>query len=161
MDAPYKSKRDNRMAFNRRSQPKAMTLLEVVVSVSIILLALIPLLQLQVNSLRMKRVAYQLSQATALAQTQLAELKLQDNLKNGHYQGRLESPDDEMVYAWFAEVQDCPDTEVSWLKELMLKSICLKLTWEDGKTNREVSMETVVRLRKVEVSEVSDGATFR
>lgn len=136
------------MDYTDRPPPRGMTLLEVMVAVAIILLALVPLLQLQVRSLRMRHLADQMACATNLAQQQLTELSTQNDLRMGHYQGNLKGPQGRTVYHWSAQVQEVKASDWPLQPDQNLRSIQLNVMWPDGKADREVSLATVVYLKR-------------
>ena len=144
------------MDYADRQASKGMTLLEVMVAVAIILLALVPLLQLQVRSLRMRHLADQMVRATNLAQQQLTELSAQSDLRSGRYQGSIDSPQGRTVYRWSAQVQEVKASDWPLQPDRNLRSIQLSLVWPDGKADRQVSLATVVSLQRGSTPTPSD-----
>ena len=141
---------NNNLSIYKGGRAQAFTLLETVLAVSIILLALVPLLHLHVRCIQTCEIAMRLSKATVLADEQLAKLTADSNLSTGTYRGRIDDERQDIVYEWSAVVEDLPENYLEPLSVAGLRRVQLTLDWVDGYKKREVTLESIVLLKGIQ-----------
>jgi Tfp pilus assembly protein PilV len=130
-----------------RDLQSGFTLIEVALAVCIVLLALVPLLKLHVTCLRTHDVAMQLSRATLLANAQLTELTIREDLSPGRHRGHFDNNSQDRIFHWSAVVKALPDRSFGLSDATALRHIQLQVDWKDGNTNRDIRLETVVKVK--------------
>ena len=146
---------NNDVSVTKRRRIRAFTLLETVLAVSIILLALVPLLHLHLRCLQNCEIAMRISRAAVLADEQMAILKADRDLKISTYRGRIDDERRNIVYDWSAVVEAMPEHYLEPLSAAGLRRIQLRVDWVDGTKKREVTLESIVRIRGIDAPIVS------
>jgi len=140
---------NNYASINEVRRTQGFTLIEVVLAVSIVLLALVPLLHLHVRCIQTHDIARRLSKATILADGQMAKLIIDKDLRIGSYRGRIDDDQYDIVYQWSAVVEDMTEHFLEPLATTGLRRIQLTLDWGDGYKDREVTLESIIRVNEV------------
>jgi len=140
---------NNYASINKVRRTQGFTLIEVILAISIILLALVPLLHLHVRCIQTYDIARRLSKATNLADEQLAKLIIDTDLRIGTYGGRIDDDRYDIVYQWSAVVEDMTEHFLEPLAATGLRRIQLTLDWGGGHKDREVTLESIIRVNDV------------
>ena len=140
---------NNYTSINEARRTQGFTLIEVILAVSIVLLALVPLLHLHVRCIHTYDIARRLSKATILADEQMAKLIIDKDLRIGSYRGRIDDDQYDIVYQWSAVVEDMTEHFLEPLATTGLRRIQLTLDWGDGYKDREVTLESIIRVNEV------------
>jgi prepilin-type N-terminal cleavage/methylation domain-containing protein len=137
-------------------EPRGFTLIEVLIALAITIIGLVPLLHLLTNSILVADSAWNLSQATLIANAKLAEVAAQDDLKSGKEEGIIESTEKEMVFDWQSEVTEVSVEELEGMNLLGLRKVTVNVMWYEGKNQKHVSLATYVDIDKT-VTRISEN----
>lgn len=122
------------------------TLIEVLVALCVMLIALTPLIQLHVTSIRSIDASAQAAAATVLANSLLAEILMKEVPEVGESSGRVEDADTGRAFQWKSVVADVDPTELPARDLLGLRRVHLEVAWRDSGRDGTVALETVVYL---------------
>jgi general secretion pathway protein I len=142
---PMRSHSVRRPVLLTRSSP-GFTLIEVLVALCIMLIALVPLIQLHVASIRSIEVSSRMAAATVLANTLLAEILMKDVPEVGESSGRVEDAGTGRAFQWRSVVADADWAELQGADLAGLRRVHVEVVWQDGGTDATVSLDTVVYL---------------
>lgn len=122
---------------------RGFTLIEVLVAFAILSLSLGVMMQLFSTGLRNVALAEQYSRATALAESQLASVGVEEPLSAGQQSG--EFPDG---YRWQVDVQpySSPEEQDSGVTELLPVAayrVDVTVLWSEGSKDRSVTLTTL------------------
>jgi prepilin-type N-terminal cleavage/methylation domain-containing protein len=126
----------------------AFTLIEVLIALAITLIGLVPLLHLLTTSILMADSAWNLSQATLIGNSKLAEVIAENNLEIGIDQGSVESEEKEIVFDWQSKVieTNINELEDTGLKDL--RKVTVTVTWHEGQSQKQIFLTTYVFVDK-------------
>jgi len=126
----------------------AFTLIEVLIALAITLIGLVPLLHLLTTSILMADSAWNLSQATLIGNSKLAEVIAENNLEIGIDEGSVESEEKEIVFDWQSKVIEANINELedSGLKDL--RKVTVTVNWHEGQSQKQIFLTTYVFVDK-------------
>ena len=123
---------------------KAFTLVEVFVALSIMAIALVVLLRLQIVSITMLDRAERLSRAMLLANAKMAEVLSTRYPEIGTRGGSIEEEDSDIILHWQTTVSDVRLKELEDAAVSGLRSVYVRVTWDEGRQQKLVQMVTYV-----------------
>ena len=126
----------------------AFTLIEVLIALAITLIGLVPLLHLLTTSILMADSAWNLSQATLIGNSKLAEVIAENNLEIGIDQGSVESEEKEIVFDWQSKVTEANITELEDIGLKDLRKVTVTVTWHEGQSQKQILLTTYVFVDK-------------
>jgi len=126
----------------------AFTLIEVLIALAITLIGLVPLLHLLTTSILMADSAWNLSQATLIGNSKLAEVIAENNLEIGIDQGSVESEEKEIVFDWQSKVIEANITELEDTGLKDLRKVTVTVTWHEGQSQKQIFLTTYVFVDK-------------
>ena len=126
----------------------AFTLIEVLIALAITLIGLVPLLHLLTTSILMADSAWNLSQATLIGNSRLAEVIAENNLEIGIEQGSVESEEKEIVFDWQSKVIEANITELEDTGLKDLRMVTVTVTWHEGQSQKQIFLTTYVFVDK-------------
>jgi len=126
----------------------AFTLIEVLIALAITLIGLVPLLHLLTTSILMADSAWNLSQATLIGNSKLAEVIAENNLEIGIDQGSVESEEKEIVFDWQSKVIEANITELEDTGLKNLRKVTVAVTWHEGQSQKQIFLTTYVFVDK-------------
>lgn len=126
----------------------AFTLIEVLIALAITLIGLVPLLHLLTTSILMADSAWNLSQATLIGNSRLAEVIARNDLEIGIEQGNVESEEKEIVFEWQSEVTEAniDELEDTGLKDL--RKVTVTVIWHEAQSQKQILLTTYVFVDK-------------
>lgn len=126
----------------------AFTLIEVLIALAVTLIGLVPLLHLLTNSILMADSAWNLSQATLIGNSRLAEVIARNDLEIGIEQGNVESEEKEIVFEWQSEVTEAniDELEDTGLKDL--RKVTVTVIWHEAQSQKQILLTTYVFVDK-------------
>lgn len=125
-----------------RSMANAFTLIEVLIALSIMAIALVTLLHLQLVSIRMTDRAERLSRAMLLAETQMAETLARGYPDVGSESGIAADAGRDVLLHWQRTVSDLQLGELEDAGLTGLRSVYVEVTWNSGQRQERVHMAT-------------------
>ncbi len=126
----------------------AFTLIEVLIALAITLIGLVPLLHLLTTSILMADSAWNLSQATLIGNSRLAEVIAENNLEIGIDQGSVESEEKEIVFDWQSKVIEANINELEDTGLKDLRKVTVTVTWYEGQSQKQIFLTTYVFVDK-------------
>ena len=126
----------------------AFTLIEVLIALAITLIGLVPLLHLLTTSILMADSAWNLSQATLIGNSKLAEVIAENNLEIGIDQGSVESEEKEIVFDWQSKVIEANINELEDTGLKDLRKVTVTVTWHEGQSQKQIFLTTYVFVDK-------------
>lgn len=126
----------------------AFTLIEVLIALAITLIGLVPLLHLLTTSILMADSAWNLSQATLIGNSKLAEVIAENNLEIGIDQGSVESEEREIVFDWQSKVIEANINELEDTGLKDLRKVTVTVTWHEGQSQKQIFLTTYVFVDK-------------
>lgn len=129
------------MCQNKR---KGFTLIEVLVALAITAISLAALLRLLVININTMDTASCLSRASIIGNAKLAEVISGGYPKTGYESGRIEYEDNNTVYSWQVNVAEEQVKELEKLNLHGLRKVIVRVIWNQGQKEKEVSMSTFV-----------------
>ena len=126
----------------------AFTLIEVLIALAITLIGLVPLLHLLTTSILMADSAWNLSQATLIGNSKLAEVIAENNLEIGIDQGSVESEEKEIVFDWQSKVIEANINELEDTGLKDLRKVTVTVTWHEGQSQKQIFLTTYVFIDK-------------
>ncbi len=126
----------------------AFTLIEVLIALAITLIGLVPLLHLLTTSILMADSAWNLSQATLIGNSKLAEVIAENNLEIGIGQGSVESEEKEIVFDWQSKVIEANINELEDTGLKDLRKVTVTVTWHEGQSQKHIFLTTYVFVDK-------------
>ena len=126
----------------------AFTLVEVFIALSIVAIALVALLHLQVVSIRLFDRADRLTRATLLVNSKMAEVLSVGYPELGTESGTFEEEDDADAFNWQTTVSEVQLEQFEDAGVTGLRSVYVQVSWEDGRQSRQVEMTTLVTRRR-------------
>lgn len=130
---------------DRRRGPSGFTFIEILVALCIVLIALVPLIRLHVVSIFQVDAATHLARATFLANAKLAEVVASNVVESGRSQGRVSDADLHVVFQWVLIVDEAHPSELENIDLADLRRVHVDVAWQDGRRDRTVSLDTLVR----------------
>ncbi len=126
----------------------AFTLIEVLIALAITLIGLVPLLHLLTTSILMADSAWNLSQATLIGNSKLAEVIAENNLEIGIEQGSVESEEKEIVFDWQSKVIEANINELEDTGLKDLRKVTVTVIWYEGQSQKQIFLTTYVFVDK-------------
>ncbi len=126
----------------------AFTLIEVLIALAITLIGLVPLLHLLTTSILMADSAWNLSQATLIGNSKLAEVIAENNLEIGIDQGSVESEEKEIVFDWKSTVTEADIEELEDTGLTGLRKVTVTVMWNEGQSRKQIFLTTYVFVDK-------------
>lgn len=126
----------------------AFTLIEVLIALAITLIGLVPLLHLLTTSILMADSAWNLSQATLIGNSKLAEVIAENNLEIGIDQGSVESEEKEIFFDWQSKVIEANINELEDTGLKDLRKVTVTVTWHEGQSQKQIFLTTYVFVDK-------------
>ncbi len=126
----------------------AFTLIEVLIALAITLIGLVPLLHLLTTSILMADSAWNLSQATLIGNSKLAEVIAENNLEIGIDRGSVESEEKEIVFDWQSKVIEANINELEDTGLKDLRKVTVTVTWYEGQSQKQIFLTTYVFVDK-------------
>lgn len=123
------------------AKASGFTFLEVLIALCIVLIALAPLLQLHITSIRMIDASSRMARATLLANAKLAEIVSMDAPDTGRSDGRVEE-ERGLMFLWRSTVTQADPAELAGMAVLGVRRVHVDVTWQEG----TVSVDTFVRI---------------
>jgi type II secretion system protein I len=129
----------------RLPKPSGFTLLEVLIALCIILIALTPLIQLHVTSIRLIDSGSHRARAASLANAKLAEIVAEESPELGTANGRIEE-DRGLTFFWKSTAMAADPPELAAAALLGMRHVHVDVTWQDGRQDAMVSVDTFVHI---------------
>jgi len=133
----------------RRRTPFAkspgFTFLEVLIALCILLIALVPLIQLHVTSIRLIDSSSRAARATLLANAKLAEITATEIPELGRANGRIEESRG-LTFHWRSIVEKADPPELAEAALLGIRHVHVEMSWREGSQDATVSADTFVRI---------------
>jgi prepilin-type N-terminal cleavage/methylation domain-containing protein len=126
----------------------AFTLIEVLIALAITLIGLVPLLHLLTTSILMADSAWNLSQATLIGNSKLAEVIAENNLEIGIDQGSIESEEKEIFFDWQSKVIEANIYELEDTGIKDLRKVTVTVIWHEGQSQKQIFLTTYVFVDK-------------
>ena len=134
----------NRVSATRRSVgDKAFTLMEALVALSVVALALIPLLHLHIISVNAATRATRQSLALSLADAKMTEVLATGYPETGSASGSFEGVNP-TVLQWRTAVSDVRLEQLAQAGAVELRRVCVEVTWRDGVAQERLQLVTYV-----------------
>ena len=130
---------------------RGFTLIEVLIALAITVIGLVPLLHLLTASILMTDSAWNLSQATLIGNTRLAEVVSQNDLEIGTERGSIENQDKDMVFEWQSKVTEAFIEELQETNLADLRKVTVTVMWYEGQRSKQISLTTYVFIDKTMV----------
>ena len=127
---------------------RGFTLIEVLIALAITVIGLVPLLHLLTASILMTDSAWNLSQATLIGNTRLAEVVSQNDLEIGTERGSIENQDKDMVFEWQSKVTEAFIEELQETNLADLRKVTVTVMWYEGQRSKQISLTTYVFIDK-------------
>jgi len=127
-----------------RSNDRAFTLVEVLIAISIMAVAMIGLLRLQLVSIRTADHAQKLSRATLLAASKMSEALAAGDTETGTREGSVQEPNSELMLHWQTTVAEAHIQELDDAGIRGQRSVDVRVTWNEGHDRRQVRLTTCV-----------------
>jgi len=138
-------RRTRKMSAGRsRTADAGFTLVEVLIALSILAIGLLPLLHLQVLSLRLSGRAAVLSEADLLARATMAEMLARGVPEAGSRQGSVRGDATKTQFTWHTTVNEVRLAALEEMGAGELRSVVVQVTWQDGGQPRQVELVTYV-----------------
>jgi hypothetical protein len=134
------------------------TFMEVLVTLCIVLISLVPLIHLHVVSVHMADSSSHMARATLLANSQLAEILARDVPELGKSSGRVEEETGGVVYRWTSVVTDAAVPALESTRLMGIRQVHVEVTWQDGERDAVVSLDTLIHIAARGKREVLDGS---
>ncbi len=126
----------------------AFTLIEVLIALAITVIGLVPLLHLLTTSILMTDSAWNLSQATLIGNSRLAEVITENNLEIGTDEGSVESQEKEIVFDWQSKVTEADIEELEDTGLTGLHKVTVTVMWHEGQSRKQIFLTTYVFIDK-------------
>ena len=139
-----------------RRHALGFTFVEILVALSVVLIALVPLIRLHVVSIRQIDSAARVAKATLLANARLAEATAQEVVELGKSRGRVDDGDLGVTFNWSLTVTDAHPLELEEVHLIGIKHVHVDVVWQDGRRTETVSLDTLVNVVLQSQSEVVD-----
>ena len=130
------------MTTDKAAETIAFTLIEVMVALSILAIASVVLLNLQLVSIRMTDRADRMSRAATLAEAKLAEVLATGHTDIGSERGTVQDESGEAVLHWRTTVSERRMEELDHPGLAGLRDVCVEVTWNEGNRQARVDMAT-------------------
>ncbi|MCK5393509.1 MAG: type II secretion system protein [Candidatus Omnitrophica bacterium] len=130
------------------SQQKGFTLIEVLISVSILSFGLVMLLQGNVRLLNIIRISENTLNAISEAEIKMAEfeIKMKDASKEIFFEKSIESFESRKnFFIWEIDFLDVPVKETEEKVKNKLKEVRTKMSWKEGKRKGSLFLHTFIR----------------
>ena len=132
------------------------TFLEVLIALCILLIALVPLIQLHVTSIRLIDSSSRAARATLLANAKLAEITATETPELGRANGRIEESRG-LTFHWRSTVEKADPPELATAALLGIRHIHVEMSWREGSQDATVSADTFVRIPVQKKPEETNG----
>jgi len=126
----------------------AFTLIEVLIALAITVIGLVPLLHLLTTSILMTDSAWNLSQATLIGNSRLAEVITDNNLEIGIDEGSVESQEKEIVFDWQSKVTEADIEELEDTGLTGIHKVTVTVMWHEGQSRKQIFLTTYVFIDK-------------
>jgi len=126
----------------------AFTLIEVLIALAITVIGLVPLLHLLTTSILVTDSAWNLSQATLIGNSRLAEVITENNLVIGTDEGSVESQEKEIVFDWQSKVTEADIEELEDTGLTGLHKVTVTVMWHEGQSRKQIFLTTYVFIDK-------------
>jgi len=138
---------------------RGFTFLEILIALCVVLLALVPLMRLQVVSVRMMDTSSRRARAVLLANDKLAEIMAQEATDLGTSNGRMEDADSSTVYHWTASVADACTPETGSAPAAGIRQVRVEVGWRDSGRDVIVSLDTFIHVPVVNERQILRDTT--
>lgn len=140
-----------------RRHALGFTFVEILVALSVVLIALVPLIRLHVVSIRQIDSAARVAKATLLANAKLAEATAQEVVELGKSRGRVDDGDLGVTFHWRLTVTDAHPLESEEVHLIGIKHVRVDVVWQDGRRTETVSLDTLVDVVLQSQTEIVDS----
>ncbi len=127
---------------------RGFTLIEVLIALAITVIGLVPLLHLLTTSILMADSAWNLSQATLIGNSRLAEVISQNDLEIGTEKGSVELREKEIVFNWQSKVNEAFIEDLDEMNLADLREVTVTVMWHEGHNQKQISLATYVFIDK-------------
>jgi len=141
-------KTDNPSRTRHLRGTSAFTLVEVLIALSVIAIALVALLHLQVISIRLFDRADRLTRATLLADLKMAEVLSAGYPELGTESGAFDEEDEPREFNWQTTVTDVELEQLEDAGVTGLRRVHVQVSWEESGQSRQVEMTTLVTRKR-------------
>lgn len=121
--------------------------MEVIAALTIVSIALMALLKLNIVSINITDVSGIICEATFLAEEKMAEALVDGYPKLGTESGTVER--NTLPLYWQRQVTDIRPTELAEANIIGMRQISVDVSWDKGTTCRKIQMSTFVADRKI------------
>jgi prepilin-type N-terminal cleavage/methylation domain-containing protein len=121
------------------------TFLEVLIALCIVLIALVPLIQLHITSIRLIDAGFRMARATLLANAKLAEIVATETLEIGGSDGRVEE-ERGLTFQWKSTVTEADLAECTGTTIPGVRHVRVDVTWHDGRQDAAFTVDTFVHV---------------
>jgi len=121
------------------------TFLEVLMALCVVLIALVPLIQLHVTSIRLIDAGSRITRATLLANAKLAEIVAMDAPEIGRSEGRIEE-ERGLTFHWRSTVTEADLVGLTGGSIPGIRHVHVVVTWQNGSQDATVFVDTFVRV---------------
>ena len=128
-------------------QKRAFTFVEVIAALTIVSIALVALLKLNIISINTTDVAGTICEATLLAEEKMAEALTDGYPKLGTESGTVEK--NALPLYWNRQVTDIPQTALGRADISRIRQVSVDVSWVKGSGRRNIQMSTYVADRKL------------
>lgn len=127
---------------------RAFTLIEVLIALAVTLIGLVPLLHLLTTSILMTDSAWNLSRATLIGNTRLAEVITENDLETGTDKGSVDIREKEIVFDWQSKVTEAFVEELQEKNSTDLRKVTVTVMWNEGHSQKQISLTRYVFVDK-------------
>ena len=127
---------------SRRGPAAGFSLVEVLIALSVMGIALVALLELQVISIAATGRAEQLSRAVLLANAKMADALADGVPEIGSQHGWAASEDGTAAFRWQVDVEDAQADKLQEVGISGLRSVRVRVTWTEGRRQQHVEIVT-------------------
>jgi general secretion pathway protein I len=132
----------------RPRRHEAFTLIEVLVALSVLAVALVTLLGLEVASIRLSDTAQRLTRASLIAADRMAQVTASRDYTPRRESGTVQDVHREIAWDWETTVAEAAPAELEAVGVKDLRSVTVRVRWDEGRRSREFLLATFVAVEK-------------
>ena len=122
----------------------AFTLIEVLIALAVTMIGLVPLLHLLTAGILVNDSAWNLLQATLIADNKLAEVAAVNNTELIDDNGKIEFSSSEITFDWRTEVTEPQIEEFENAALTGLNKVTVTVMWQEGENRKQIALTRYV-----------------